>query len=138
MSEKVFFARNPIFVHEVPECWFFHNGKGLTGLDDKESCLELVESIRRHTILTSLRFLSVRLRLVFRRRGLLAMFHFLLQLVSIFQVLVPRRRVLLGDVIASHTLSGAYPDRRVCVRSRMIGLKLFVDVINQSEITPIR
>jgi hypothetical protein len=31
----------------------------LTGLHDKESCLELVESIRRHTILTSLRFLSV-------------------------------------------------------------------------------
>jgi hypothetical protein len=58
----------------------------------------------------------------------------------IFQVLVPRRRVLVGDVIARHTLSAsqAYPDRRVCVRSSMIGLKLFVDVINQSESTPIR
>jgi len=127
-------------MNEVPECLFFHNGKGLTGLDDKESCLELVESIRRHAILTCLGCLFLQLRLVFRLRGLLAMFHFPLQLVSIFQVLVPMCRVLLGDVITSQTLSGAhaYPDRRVCVRSSMIGLKLFVDTINQSESTPIR
>ncbi len=104
---------------EVPECLFFHNDKGLTGLDDKENCLELVESIRLHTILPNLCFLSLQLSLVF---------------------LVPRRHVLFGDVIGSHTLSGAhaYPDRWVCVRSSMLGLKLFVDVINQSESTPIR
>ena len=115
-----------VCVCEVPEGLFFHNGTDLTGLDDKESSLDLVESIRCHTILSSLCFLSRQPRLVFRLRGLLPMFHFLLQLVSIFQVFVPSRRVLLGDVIGSHTLSGAhaYPDRRVCVRNNMIGLKL--------------
>jgi hypothetical protein len=88
-------ARNPIFVHEVPECLFLHNGKGLTGWNDKESCLDLVESIRRHAILACLRFLFLQLRMVFRQRALLAMFHSPLQLVSIFQMLVPRRPVLL-------------------------------------------
>ena len=50
-------TRNPIFVHDVPNCCCFHNGKRLTGLDDKESCLELVESIRfdvDHAWLTTL------------------------------------------------------------------------------------
>ena len=38
--------RTKEFEVTFPECLFFHNGKDLTGLDDKESFLELVESIR--------------------------------------------------------------------------------------------
>ena len=81
-------------MHDVPKCWRFHNGKRLTGLDDKESCLELVESIRFHAKSGCLRFLFLQLRLVTRQRGFSAMANALLQVVSIFQVLIPRRRVL--------------------------------------------
>jgi uncharacterized membrane protein len=68
--------------------------KDLTGVDDKESCFELVESIRHHVILACLCFLFLQLCLVSRQRVLLSMFHFLLQIVIIFQVLIPRNRVL--------------------------------------------
>ena len=62
--------------------------------DDKEICLEVVESFRFHVMSDCLRFLFLQLRLVTRQRGFSAMANALLQVVSIFQVLIPWRRVL--------------------------------------------
>ena len=112
----------------------------MTGLDDKERCLELVESIRFHVMSGCLCFLFLQLRLVTRQRSFSVMANALLHLVSIFQVFIPNRRVLVGDVIGNHTLSGShtYPHCWECVRICMKGLLLFVGVIDQLEITPIR
>ena len=118
----------------------FPQRKSLTGLDEKERCFELMESIRCHVMIGCLHFLLLQLRLVSRQHGFPVMVHTTLNLVIIFQVFIPRRRVVVWDVIGIHTLSGThtYPDCRVCVRKSMKGLILFVSVINQPESRPKR
>ena len=81
-------------MYDVPKCWCFHNRKRLTGLDDKENRLELVESIRFHVMSGSLLFLFLQLRLVTRQHGFSVVVTALIQVVSIFQVIIPRCRVL--------------------------------------------
>ena len=116
------------------------SGKSLTGLDEKERYFELLESARRHAMLGCLRFLFLELRLVSRQCGLLAMSHFLLELVSICQVFIHRSRVVVCDVIASNALSASHthPDCRVCAGSSLKGLIPLVHAINKPENAPIR
>ena len=101
--------------------------------DEKESYFELLESARRHAMLGCLRFLFLQLRLVSRQCGFLAMSRFLLEVVSICQLIIHRRRVVVCDVIRSHGFPVAHadPDCRVCAGSRLKGLIPFVRAINQ-------
>ena len=68
------------------------------------------------------------------------MSHFLLEVVSICQVIIHRRRVVVCDVIASHALSGGHthPDCRVFSGISLKGLIPLVHDISQPENAPIR
>ena len=72
----------------------FPQRKSLTGLDEKERCFELMDSIRCHVMIGCLHFLLLQLRLVSRQHGFPVMVHTTLNLVIIFQVFIPRRRVV--------------------------------------------